>query len=180
MLERRKVKKQTILVPTSLSNALITVLPEQLQSPLLTAEWEHRLSQIQKDELEPEAFLDGIRDMLTDLVANYRPVSGADVLFPSKENTVGKCPRCGKPVIARSKGYFCTDRNCKFVLWRDSRFFTLKQKTLDQKTAQLLLDKGRAPMKGCVSAKTGNVYDAVVVLEDDGERAHFKLVFPNG
>ena len=180
MLERRKVKKQTILVPTELGNALITVLPEQLQSPLLTAEWENRLSQVQKGELEPEDFLDGIQGMLTDLVRDYRPVSGADILFPSTENTVGKCPRCGRPVIERSKGYFCTNNNCKFVLWRDSRFFTLKQKTLDRKTAQLLLKTGRAPLKGCVSSKTGNVYDAAVVLEDDGERAHFKLVFGNG
>ena len=180
MLERRKVKKQTILVPTALGNSLITVLPEQLQSPLLTAEWEHRLSQVQKGELEQEEFLAGIQGMLTDLVADYRPVSGADILFPSAENTVGKCPRCGRPVIERSKGYFCTNKDCKFVLWRDSRFFTLKQKTLDRKTAQLLLEKGRAPLKGCVSSKTGNVYDAAVVLEDDGERAHFKLVFGNG
>ena len=180
MLERRKVKKQTILVPTELGNALITVLPEQLQSPLLTAEWENRLSQVQKGELEPEEFLDDIRGMLTDLVRDYRPVSGADILFPSAENTVGKCPRCGRPVIERSKGYFCTGQDCKFVLWRDSRFFTLKQKTLDRKTAQLLLETGRAPLKGCVSPKTGKVYDAAVVLEDDGERAHFKLVFGNG
>ena len=180
MLERRKVKKQTILVPTELGNALITVLPEQLQSPLLTAEWENRLSQVQKGELKPEDFLDGIQGMLTDLVRDYRPVSGADILFPSTENTVGKCPRCGRPVIERSKGYFCTNNNCKFVLWRDSRFFTLKQKTLDRKTARLLLKTGRAPLKGCVSSKTGNVYDAAVVLEDDGERAHFKLVFGNG
>ena len=180
MLERRKVKKQTILVPTALGNSLITVLPEQLQSPLLTAEWENRLSQVQKGELEPEEFLDGIRGMLTDLVKDYRPVSGADILFPSAEKTVGKCPRCGRPVIERSKGYFCTGQDCKFVLWRDSRFFTLKQKTLDRKTAQLLLETGRAPLKGCVSSKTGKVYDAAVVLEDDGERAHFKLVFGNG
>ena len=180
MLERRKVKKQTILVPTALGNSLITVLPEQLQSPLLTAEWENRLSQVQKGELEPEEFLDGIRGMLTDLAKDYRPVSGADILFPSAEKTVGKCPRCGRPVIERSKGYFCTGQDCKFVLWRDSRFFTLKQKALDRKTAQLLLEKGRAPLKGCVSSKTGKVYDAAVVLEDDGERAHFKLVFGNG
>ena len=180
MLERRKLQKQTILFPTALGNALITVLPEQLQSPLLTAEWENRLSQVQKGELEPEDFLDGIRGMLTDLVRDYRPVSGADILFPSAENTVGKCPRCGRPVIERSKGYFCTGQDCKFVLWRDSRFFTLKQKTLDRKTAQLLLEKGRAPLKGCVSSKTGKVYDAAVVLEDDGDRARFKLVFGNG
>ena len=180
MLERRKLQKQTILVPTALGNSLITVLPEQLQSPLLTAEWENRLSHVQQGKLDNHDFLDGIQEMLTDLVKNYRPVFGADILFPSAKNTVGKCPRCGRPVIERSKGYFCTGQDCKFVLWRDSRFFTLKQKALDRKTAQLLLEKGRAPLKGCVSSKTGKVYDAAVVLEDDGERAHFKLVFGNG
>ena len=180
MLERRKLQKQTILVPTALGNSLITVLPEQLQSPLLTAEWENRLSLVQQGKLDNHDFLDGIQEMLTDLVKNYRPVSGADILFPSTEKTVGKCPRCGRPVIERSKGYFCTGQDCKFVLWRDSRFFTLKQKALDRKTAQLLLEKGCAPLKGCVSSKTGKVYDAAVVLEDDGERAHFKLVFGNG
>lgn len=158
MLERRKLQKQTILVPTALGNALITVLPEQLQSPLLTAEWENRLSLVQQGKLDDDDFLDGIQEMLTELIRNYRAVSGADILFPSAENTVGKCPRCGRPVIERSKGYFCTGQDCKFVLWRNSRFFTLKEKTLDRKTAQLLLKNGKAPLKGCVSAKTGKSY----------------------
>ena len=180
MVERKKSKKQVNLVPTDLGYSLITVLPEQLQSPLLTAEWEHKLSQIQKGNLEPEEFLDEITEMLSGLAKNYRPVSGADILFPSKEKTVGVCPRCGKPVMERSKGFFCTNRDCTFVLWKDSRFFTLKQKTLDWKTAQSLLETGRAPLKGCISPRTGKSYDASVVLEDDGDKAHFKLVFDNG
>jgi len=180
MVERKKSKKQVNLVPTDLGYSLITVLPEQLQSPLLTAEWEHKLSQIQKGNLEPEEFLDEITEMLSGLAKNYRPVSGADILFPSKEKTVGVCPRCGKPVMERSKGFFCTNRDCTFVLWKDSRFFTLKQKTLDRKTAQSLLETGRAPLKGCISPRTGKSYDASVVLEDDGDKAHFKLVFDNG
>lgn len=180
MVERKKVKKQTQLVPTQLGTALITVLPEQLQSPLLTAQWEQRLVEIQHGECTPEDFLDGICGLLTDMMNTYRPVAGADILFPDDANTIGKCPRCGKPVIERSKGYFCTGRDCKFVLWRDSRFFTLKQKTLDKKTAALLLEKGVAPLKGCVSPKTGQVYDATVLLEDDGERPRFQLVFGHG
>lgn len=82
--------------------------------------------------------------------------------------------------MERSKGYFCTNQECKFVLWRDSRFFTLKQKTLDRKTAVQLLEKGKAPLKGRVSPRTGQVYDATVLLEDDGQRPSFKLVFGNG
>ncbi len=180
MVERKKVKKQAQLVPTQLGTTLITVLPEQLQSPLLTAQWEQRLVEIQHGECTPEDFLDGICALLTDMVNTYRPVAGADILFPDDANTIGKCPRCGKPVIERSKGYFCTGRDCRFVLWRDSRFFTLKQKTLDKKTAALLLEKGAAPLKGCVSPKTGQLYDATVLMEDDGERPRFQLVFGHG
>ena len=163
-----------------LGNSLITVLPEQLQSPLLTAEWEQQLSGIQKGVCLPDDFLDGICAMLTELIQSYRPVAGADILFPSDEKVIGKCPRCGSKVVERSKGYFCTNRDCKFVLWRDSRFFTLKQKTLDRKTAAKLLEKGKAPLKGCVSPRTGQVYDATVLLEDDGTRPSFRLVFGNG
>ena len=125
-------------------------------------------------------FKKSICAMLTELVQSYRPVAGADILFPSDEKVIGKCPRCGSKIVERSKGYFCTNRNCKFVLWRDSRFFTLKQKTLDRKTAAKLLEKGKAPLKGCVSPRTGQVYDATVLLEDDGTRPSFKLVFGNG
>ena len=180
LVERVKKEKKTVLVPTALGNSLITVLPEQLQSPLLTAEWEQQLSGIQKGVCLPDDFLDGICAMLTELVQTYRPVAGADILFPSDEKVIGKCPRCGSKIVERSKGYFCTNRDCKFVLWRDSRFFTLKQKTLDRKTAVKLLEKGKAPLKGCVSPRTGQVYDATVLLEDDGTRPSFKLVFGNG
>ena len=180
LVERVKKEKKTVLVPTALGNSLITVLPEQLQSPLLTAEWEQQLSGIQKGVCLPDDFLDGICAMLTELIQSYRPVAGADILFPSDEKVIGKCPRCGSKIVERSKGYFCTNRDCKFVLWRDSRFFTLKQKTLDRKTAAKLLEKGKAPLKGCISSRTGQVYDATVLLEDDGTRPSFKLVFGNG
>ena len=180
LVERVKKEKKTVLIPTAQGNSLITVLPEQLQSPLLTAEWEQQLSEIQKGVCLPDDFLDGICAMLTELIQSYRPVAGADILFPSDEKVIGKCPRCGSKIVERSKGYFCTNRDCKFVLWRESRFFTLKQKTLDRKTAAKLLEKGKAPLKGCVSPRTGQVYDATVLLEDDGTRPSFKLVFGNG
>ncbi len=180
MVERYKAQKRTILLPTSLGRSLIAILPEQLQSPLLTAQWEQCLSHVQSGEVAPEDFLSSIQEMLVDLIQNYHPVSGSELLFPAADAVVGNCPRCGRPVIERSKGYFCTGQDCKFVLWKDSRFFTLKQKTLDRKTAQLLLEKGAAPLTGCISPKTGQCYNATVLLEDDGERAHFSLVFAHG
>ena len=179
MVERKKVKKQTNLIPTALGSALITVLPEQLQSPMLTAEWEHGLSLIQSDELEPDVFMAEITTMLRELVQSYDIVPGAEILFPSCREAIGKCPRCGNPVIERKKGYFCENKDCSFALWKDSRFFTSKNKTLSKKTAAALLEDGQAMLRGCYSPKTGTTYDATVLLIDDGQRTNFRLDFGN-
>ena len=179
-VERRKSKKITNLLPTSTGTALITVLPEQLQSPQLTAEWEHRLKEIERGEIAPDSFMDGIAAMLHELVQTYKPIPGTEVLFPSGREVVGKCPRCGAEVTESPKGFFCENRACSFVLWKNSRFFTAKKKVLTKSLAAALLKNGRAPLKGCYSEKTGKTYDAVVLLEDDGQRTGYKLVFDNG
>ena len=179
-VERRKSKKITNLLPTSTGTALITVLPEQLQSPQLTAEWEHRLKEIEHGEIAPDSFMGGIAAMLNELVQTYKPIPGTEVLFPSGREAVGKCPRCGAEVTESQKGFFCENRACSFVLWKNSRFFTAKKKALTKSLAAALLKNGRAPLKGCYSEKTGKTYDAVVLLEDDGQRTGYKLVFDNG
>ena len=175
--ERRKVKKATQLVPTHAGIALITVLPEQLQSPQLTAEWEHRLKQIERGEASPAEFMDSIASMLRELVKTYEAVKGAEFLFPPGEDVIGTCPRCGGQVAEKEKGYFCQSPDCRFALWKENNFFTAKRKKLTRSIAAALLKDERAPLKDCWSERTGKTYDAVVVLEDNGEAARFKLVF---
>ena len=175
--ERRKAKKSVRLVPTEAGVSLITVLPEQLQSPLLTAEWEHRLKEIECGELGADEFLAGICDMVAALVRDAAPVDGAEVLFPSGRPVVGKCPRCGAEVTESKNGYFCERRSCKFGLWRDNRFLAAKKISLTKKMASSLLTQGRAYASGIYSEKTGKTYDAFIVLEDDGARSSYKLDF---
>ena len=179
-VERKKAKKIASLLPTATGTALITVLPEQLQSPQLTAEWEHRLKEIEGGQLAPDRFMDGIAAMLSELIQTYQPIPGAEVLFPTGRDAVGKCPRCGADVSETPKGFFCENRSCTFALWKNSKFFSAKKKALTKSLAAELLKSGRAPLKGCWSEKTGKTYDAVVVLEDDGQRVGYKLVFGNG
>lgn len=178
-IERKKVKKAVQLLPTNTAVALITVLPEQLQSPLLTAEWEYRLKEIERGELEPDAFLTGITDMLQELVKNYQAVKGAEVLFPSDKEVVGKCPRCGGNVTESGKGFFCENRECRFALWKNNRFFEAKKKQLTKAVAAKLLSDGKVKLTGCYSEKTGKTYDAVVILEDDGQHVNFMMEFDN-
>ena len=142
-VERKKSKKTVSLIPTHAGISLITVLPEQLQSPLMTAEWEHRLKEIERGEESPETFMQGIRSMVCELVKTYKTVLGADVLFPSGRAVVGKCPRCGSDVTESKKGYFCERNDCHFGLWRDNRFLAAKKINLTKKMAETLLKDGK-------------------------------------
>lgn len=178
-LERKKSKKTVHLIPSTTGVSLITVLPEQLQSPLLTAEWEYMLKQIERGELSSEDFMDGITEMMQELTKTYKAVLGADVLFPSGREIVGKCPRCGCDVTESKKGFFCESTACRFGLWKDNKFFTTKRITLTKSAATALLKNGIVKLTGLYSEKTGKTYDANVALEDIGESIRYKLVFDN-
>lgn len=180
-LERKKVKKATHLMPTHAGVALITVLPEQIQSPSMTAEWEHQLKEIERGAVEPEAFLNEITAMLKDLIKHYEVVKDASVLFPSDKESLGKCPRCGGSVVELKKGFVCENRDCGFAIWKESKFFTAKKKKPTAAFVTELLVNGRAKLSGCYSEKTGKTYNAVVVLDDDGGKyVNFKLEFEGG
>ena len=177
-VERRKSKKITNLLPTSTGTALITVLPEQLQSPQLTAEWEHRLKEIERGEILPDSFMDGIAAMLNELVQTYKPIPGAEVLFPSGREVVGKCPRCGSPVYVGKGNYYCSSKSCSFCLWEDNKFFSSKKKKLTKKIAKELLDKGWCRVTGLYTPKKPQLYDAVIRLDDTGGKyVSFKMEF---
>ena len=168
------------LIPTKAGINLVTVLPDTLTSPMLTAEWEQKLTAIARGEGDPAAFMAGISDMARELVKTYSHISEeGQKLFAPEREAVGLCPRCGKPVYEGRKNFYCSDRACRFVLWKDDRFWTSRKKELTKKMAGDLLKKGRTSVKGMWSEKKGAAYDAVVVLDDTGEKyVRFKLEFP--
>ena len=176
-LERKKSKKTVQLMPSHDAVSLITVLPEQLQSPLLTAEWEYRLGEIERGELAPEDFMDGISTMLKELVGTYQMIKGTEYLFTPPREVVGKCPRCDGDVAELQKGFFCQNEGCKFAIWKNNKWWELKRKQPTKAIVTALLKDGRAHVSGLYSEKTGKTYDATVVLEDDGQYANFKLDF---
>lgn len=178
-IERKRGKKSCVLLPTQKGVSLITVLPEELQSPLLTAEWEHKLKQIEKGEREPSAFMEEITDMVRNLVRHGCPVSESSVLFAEETKSIGVCPRCGSAVVERPKGFLCSNRDCRFALWQQNPFFAAKKQELTAAIVSALLKEGRAFVKGLYSPKTGKTYDAAIVLDDSGGQfVNFKLEFP--
>ncbi|MDL2258977.1 DNA topoisomerase 3 [Eubacteriales bacterium OttesenSCG-928-K08] len=175
-------RKKKLLVPTDKGANLIAVLPEEIKSPLLTAEWEQKLKQVERGEITGVAFMDGIAALIQGLVsANTAPLPQYASLFTERPKgaVVGRCPRCGADVTESAKGFFCSSRACKFALWKDSRFWQVKEKKLDKKIAATLLSEGRVFFSDLKSGRTGKTYAAAVVLEDDGVRVNFKLDFQN-
>ena len=173
-------RKGKNLIPTKAGINLVTVLPEALTSPMLTAEWEQRLCAVAKGEADPGEFMEGIRSMTRELVQTYSHISedGQKLFAPEKE-VIGNCPRCGKPVYEGKKNFACSDRSCTFVLWKNDRFWTSRKKVLTKKMAADLLKKGRTNVKGMWSEKKGAAYDAAVILDDtSGKFINFKLEFP--
>ena len=177
-LERKGTKKTKVLLPTDKGKALITVMPEEIQSADMTADWEAKLLQIERGEMEPSEFMTEINTMVTELVKKTEMKKGANALMKSK--IIGVCPNCGKPVVEREKGWFCENRECRFVLWKDNAFFKRLGKRLDSHVADKLLRDGRVRLKDCKSAK-GKTYNATVLLscEADG-RSKFSLEFEGG
>ena len=177
-MERKGGKKNVALLPTPKGASLITVLPEELQSPLLTAEWEQQLKLVERGEQSPEAFMEGITNMVRDLVGSAQPVTDSGILFESDLKAIGTCPRCGGAVAENRKGFVCANRDCCFALWKENRFFASKHKELTAPIAAALLKEGRVFVKGLYSEKTGRTYNATVVLDDTGEQhVNFKLEF---
>ncbi|MGN8945880.1 DNA topoisomerase 3 [Bariatricus sp. HCP28S3_E4] len=180
-LERQGDKKTKHLIPTHKGTALVTVMPEQIQSPSMTADWEEKLLLIEKGEYASEDFMDEIKDMIAGLIQNYEVIRDSEVLMSKESNAVGKCPVCGSSVEEKVKAFFCSNRSCKFALWKNNRYFESIGKSMTSATAQKLLGSGKIKLKGCKSAKTGNTFDATVYMSvsDDG-KTQFTMEFDNG
>ena len=162
-------RKGKQLVPTKDGINLAVVLPESLTSPALTAEWENRLTEIAKGNADADEFMAEIETQVRQLVKTYSCISAdKQNLFQSERVIIGKCPRCGENVYEGKKNFYCGNRGCQFVMWKNDRFFEQRKKAFTPKIAAALLKNGKAKVKGLYSEKTGKTYDATVLLADTG------------
>lgn len=162
-------RKGKQLVPTKDGINLAVVLPESLTSPVLTAEWENRLTEIAKGNADADEFMAEIETQVRQLVKTYSCISAdKQNLFQSERVIIGKCPRCGENVYEGKKNFYCGNRSCQFVMWKNDRFFEQRKKAFTPKIAAALLKNGKAKVKGLYSEKTGKTYDATVLLADTG------------
>ena len=172
-------RKGKSLVPTKDGNNLVCVLPEQITSPSMTAEWENTLMQIERGNADADKFLSGIVGMTSELVKAYPFLSDAEAnRFDTGRESIGKCPRCGSPVYVGKGNYYCSNKECSFCMWEDNKFFSSKKKKLTKKIAAELLDKGWCRVTGLYTPKRPQLYDAVIRLDDTGGKyVSFKMEF---
>ena len=162
-------RKGKQLVPTKDGINLAVVLPESLTSPALTAEWENRLTEIAKGNADADEFMAEIEAQVRQLVKTYSCISAdKQNLFQSERVIIGKCPRCGENVYEGKKNFYCGNRGCQFVMWKNDRFFEQRKKAFTPKIAAALLKNSKAKVKGLYSEKTGKTYNATVLLADTG------------
>ena len=172
-------RKGKALIPTKDGCNLVCVLPEQIRSPKMTAEWENTLMEIERGNADADAFLSGIVRMTGDLVKAYPFLSDAEAQrFGTGKEEIGKCPRCGSPVYVGKGNFYCSSKECSFCLWEDNKFFSSKKKKLTKRIAKELLDKGWCRVTGLYTPKKPQLYDAVIRLDDSGGKyVSFKMEF---
>lgn len=162
-------RKGKQLNPTRNGYNLIAILPENLTSPKLTAEWENALLQIARGEADPDTFLSDISDMAWEMVTTHTALSGEDAgRFQEERKVIGTCPRCGADVFEGKKNYYCGNKDCSFVMWKNDHFFEERKTAFTSKIAADLLKRGKAKVKKLYSPKTGKTYDGTVLLADTG------------
>ena len=174
-------RKGKQLIPTQNGAALVSVLPDMLTSPQLTAEWENNLTQIAKGAADAGDFMQRIEAMMRELVKENTAADKSKAVFTGGEEkpSIGKCPRCGSPVHEGKKNFYCSNRDCAFTMWKNDRFFEERKVTFTPKIAAALLKSGKANVKGLYSPKTGKTYDGTVVLADTGGKyVNYKIEIP--
>ena len=163
-------RKEKQLIPTKDGMNLISVLPETLTSPLLTAEWENELSRIAKGEADADSFMKKIEALTKELIKNADAEKVKAELFKQEKNVIGLCPRCKSPVYEGKKNYYCSNRDCLFSMWKNDRFFEDRKITFTPKITVALLKDKTVKVKNIYSHKTGKTYDGNVVLCDTGDK----------
>jgi len=150
---------------------MIEILPDVVTSPMLTAEWENKLLQMEKGLISESAFMDSITELVKKLITDYSTVSeDARRAFSadSTSESIGICPRCGNAVEERKLSYCCMAKGCDFVLWKDNKFMQSIGLNFTRKVATALVSGGGYIAKNLTSKKTGNKYSAKITLTENG------------
>jgi DNA topoisomerase-3 len=105
------------LVATDAGRYLIALVRDRgLKSAELTGEWEAKLREIERGQLDAAQFM-------AEIVRYTGSILRTDEEAAVDEGRLGACPRCGRPVMEGKRGFGCSGwrEGCPFVLWKEYR-----------------------------------------------------------
>lgn len=172
----KREKKQ--MIPTEDGMKLITVLPDVVKSPELTADWKNALTLVAKGEMEREDFMADIETMVSDLIHTYHEVSDEQKkMFAQEQKVFGKCPNCGGEVAKGKYGAFCKNK-CGMNVSR------IMGVALSDERVESLLAGKKTLLKGLTSKadkfvrlgeyRVNKVIDAIGRLENLSNRTNYE------
>lgn len=151
------VREKKQMLPTEKGKKLITVLPDQIKSPTLTAEWENNLILVAKGEMSADDFMNGILKLLNDLIDNNKtPNPDYKDWFSIPRESIGKCPKCGGDILSGKFGFYCKEK-CGMNVSR------IRGVNLSEAQLKSLLAGKKILVKGLKSKEKGKEYDAYFV-----------------
>ena len=100
-----RVGKQ--LRATDKGKELITVVPDEVKSPKLTAQWETRLQQVEHGDYSEVSFMQDIERFVKAMCSNYGVKDESVSLASQYHEPIGKCPKCGGDIIGGKYGFYC-------------------------------------------------------------------------
>ena len=156
-------RKNKQLIATDKGVNLIKVVPDEVKSPKMTAEWETDLQSIEKGVNAAGSFMKQIENYVMQLCANYGSFA-EDPAFDKKVNEIGVCPKCGKAVLDTAKAFSCCGgkNGCGFIIWK-----TISSKNISVTQAKKLIDKKKTDLIKGFKSKAGKEFDAYLILKDD-------------
>jgi DNA topoisomerase-3 len=163
------------IVPTMLGLAIYSLVKNmKVAQVLLTAEWEAKLDQIASGEFSYDVFMQDIKIYVHSIIEEVKALQHTDTVRQATDADKVLCPKCRKsPLRIFEKGIGCTNKECKFVIWRS----ICGKNLTDNQLYEVAKGKLTGIIKGFVSPKTGKSFEAKLKLKTDFTGVEF--VFNN-
>ncbi len=149
-IKNRRIGKTNYLIPTKQGFNTIRVLPSDLYSPKITADWEEKISKMVIGEITEEDFMNEFYSFISQKVDEAKSCTYTDVDFSYEKEEFAKCPWCGASVyesVIKTNGkevgsYYCS-KKCGFSIVKDNiTYFCRTRKNLTASQIKKLITQG--------------------------------------
>lgn len=175
-MEKKKGKKAEGIYITELGKTYIKNLESfSIVSPILTAEWESKLKQVEQGELSKASFETDMINYVKTITKEMQTSKMNSYTKPAAE-PICKCPKCGSDIIENSKAFSCSNKECGCVLFKEDKYFNSLGKKMTKTAAKALFEKGYVLAKN-LKSKKGTTYDAFIYVKFDGKYPSYTMAF---